>query len=175
MMAKGDSELFSKEAAEQAEENEKRELKQLFGESAANIAGRTNLPDKSSASAPAATEVEFDIKRLVNGMQQLEWGTVRLIDVNLANDGMLETTVAPLLEPGTWPCSASASTCRSACLGRGGGGRAGRGGGGAGGRRVAGAAGAGAGAGAAVAAVPCRRKSSSRMARRSRAACARAI
>ena len=47
-LMKGESELFSQEAAEQAEQNEKRErLTQLFGESAAAaIAQRTNLPDK---------------------------------------------------------------------------------------------------------------------------------
>ena len=96
------SDLFSESGARAANDAAKAErLKQLFGEQAAEkIAQRTNVPTKNSASFEPPVEEEFDIKRLMNGPQILEWGAIRMIDVDMAPDGMLECSLEPLLEAG---------------------------------------------------------------------------
>jgi len=67
-------------------------LRQLFGDDAAKIAERT-APKKSAAAAAEPAEIQM----LIEGMQQLDWGAVRLVDVDMA-PGPLEASFQPLLE-----------------------------------------------------------------------------
>ena len=70
-------------------------LSQLFGADAANIAART-----SSGKKKAPEEVVPEIQMLVKGMQLLDWGQIRLIDVDMA-PGPLELSLSPLLAEGS--------------------------------------------------------------------------
>jgi len=74
-------------ADEEAERREK--LKLLFGEQTAK---------KLAPEPPAAEEPEFLM--LVEGMQTLEWGATRLVDVDMA-PGPLEIDIEPVLPVGT--------------------------------------------------------------------------
>lgn len=68
---------------------ERRErLRQLFGEAAANKLAKPAKPD------------EPDIAMLVEGMQRLDWGATRLVDVDMA-PGPLELSLSPLLPRGS--------------------------------------------------------------------------
>ena len=73
-------------------EDERRErLRLLFGDDSLKIAERT-LAMKTSAEAPAA-----EVQMLIEGMQPLDWGAVRLVDVDKA-PGPLEASFEPLLK-----------------------------------------------------------------------------
>ena len=50
-----------------------------------------------------SNEREEEIQMLVEGMQRLDWGAIRLIDVDMA-PGPLELSVAPLLSDSTLLC-----------------------------------------------------------------------
>jgi len=65
-------------------------LRQLFGDDAAKIAERTGKSRRDQEEKP------LEIMMLEEGLQTLEWGAVRLIDVAMA-PGPLEATFAPLL------------------------------------------------------------------------------
>ena len=73
-----------------SEEERRKRLQQLFGEEASKIADRT-APKKKKADEPAR-----EIQMLVEGMQRLEWGAVRLVDVAMT-PGPLEASFAPRL------------------------------------------------------------------------------
>ena len=76
-------------------------LAQLFGEdSAGKIAEHTT---STSGGGTKAEEPVPEIQMLVEGMQLLEWGQIRLIDVDMA-PGPLELSVAPLLNASSLLC-----------------------------------------------------------------------
>lgn len=81
------------------DDSAKRErLAQLFGEgAAAKIAKRSSPAKKSPKEEPP------EIQMLIEGMQSLQWGQIRLIDVDMA-PGPLECEVAPLLEASSLLC-----------------------------------------------------------------------
>ena len=73
-------------------------LAQLFGEdSAGKIAERTT---STSGGGTKAEEPVPEIQMLVEGMQLLDWGQIRLIDVDMA-PGPLELSLSPLLAEGS--------------------------------------------------------------------------
>ena len=71
-------------------------LRQLFGEDAAKSIAKQTQPDKRPKSEE---EVAAEIQMLIEGIQTLTWGQVRLIDVAMT-DGPLEASFEPLL-PGS--------------------------------------------------------------------------
>lgn len=78
---------------EPTEEERRERLKLLFGDGASQkIAERTAAKKKA-----AAAEEAVEIQMLVEGMQQLDWGAVRLVDVAMT-DGPLEASFEPLLD-----------------------------------------------------------------------------
>ena len=80
-----------------AEEERREKLAQLFGTDAASrIAEQTS----ESGSKTAAFEEEVEIQMLQEGMQQLSWGAIRLVDVSMA-PGPLEASFVPVLPDGT--------------------------------------------------------------------------
>ena len=82
-----------------AEDEKRQRLAQLFGEeSAAKIAERTG-----ATKAKPKEEEPPDIQMLIEGMQKLQWGQIRLIDVDMA-PGPLECEVAPLLDESSLLC-----------------------------------------------------------------------
>ena len=79
------------------EEARQERLRQLFGEDAAKIiAQQTATKKKVEPEVP-------EIQMLVEGMQELSWGQVRLIDVSMT-DGPLEASFEPLLPGSTLLC-----------------------------------------------------------------------
>ena len=72
-----------------ASEEERRRLQQLFGR-------RPKIADRTATKKVAADEPAREIQMLVEGMQQLEWGAVRLVDVAMT-PGPLEASFAPRL------------------------------------------------------------------------------
>ena len=79
----------------EGEDERQARLKQLFGDQdAAKIAEQTGLSTAARREAP-----QKDIQMLVEGIQELEWGGVRLIDVAMT-DGPLEASFEPCL-PGS--------------------------------------------------------------------------
>jgi len=71
-------------------DSERRErLRQLFGDDAGKIAERTAPKKKESK--------PVDVQMLIEGMQRLEWGAVRLVDVD-GSTGPLEASFEPVLE-----------------------------------------------------------------------------
>ena len=83
----------------ESEEARRERLRQLFGEdSASKIADRTAAPKKKAAEEPVP-----EIQMLIEGMQELDWGQIRLIDVDMA-PGPLELTLSPLLEDSKLLC-----------------------------------------------------------------------
>jgi len=80
-----------------AEEERREKLAQLFGTDAASrIAEQTS----EGGSKTAAAEEEVEIQMLQEGMQQLSWGAIRLVDVSMA-PGPLEASFVPVLPDGT--------------------------------------------------------------------------
>ena len=80
-----------------AEEERREKLAQLFGADAAGrIADQTS---EGGSKAPAAEE-QVEIQLLQEGMQRLNWGTMRLVDVSMA-PGPLEASFTPVLPAGT--------------------------------------------------------------------------
>ena len=71
-------------------------LRQLFGEDAAKSIAKQTQPGKRPKSEE---EVAAEIQMLIEGIQTLTWGQVRLIDVAMT-DGPLEASFEPLL-PGS--------------------------------------------------------------------------
>ena len=79
-----------------AEDERRERLRLLFGEDSARIA------EKTAPKRQKAADVD-DIKMLIEGMQELEFGSIRLVDVNMA-PGPLEASFEPLLPSSTLLC-----------------------------------------------------------------------
>mmetsp|Transcript_66223 Transcript_66223/g.181556 ORF Transcript_66223/g.181556 Transcript_66223/m.181556 type:complete len:238 (+) Transcript_66223:88-801(+) len=77
----------------QSEEEARREkLRQLFGDQTAE-----SLAPLSKRERAETTQQALDMMMLEEGIQGLEWGTTRLVDVDMA-PGPLEATLEPLIE-----------------------------------------------------------------------------
>ena len=89
--------------AEESEAARREKLAQLFGaEAGAKIAEKTGSAPRDLP-VEQVPNVEEEIQMLVEGMQQLEFGGIRLIDVDMA-PGPLELGVSPLLSDSTLLC-----------------------------------------------------------------------
>ena len=81
------------------DESERKDLlAQLFGEKDAE-----RISSRSDQSVATKASAEPEMRMLVEGIQTLEWGGVRLVDVDMA-PGPLELSLAPLLSDSQLLC-----------------------------------------------------------------------
>ena len=78
-------------------------LRQLFGDDAAKSIAEQSRPEGKRSKRPSDDEVAAEIQMLIEGMQTLDWGQVRLIDVAMT-DGPLEASFDPLLPDSSLLC-----------------------------------------------------------------------
>jgi len=82
------------------EEARREKLRQLFGDQTAERVLPTSANERA---ASEARQQALDMRMLEEGLQTLEWGTILLVDVDMA-PGPLEATLQPLAEGSSLLC-----------------------------------------------------------------------